>query len=85
LTRTISRGIFNIEKLKKIETEEAARFNQIKSSTFEKQQIYLPSNIAKSFKIDWLFFSDFVFDPGLLTDFEIFENVETPSNTQSSF
>ena len=46
--------------------------------------MHSPSNIARPSEIDWSFSSDFVFDPGLLADLEIFKNVEMPSDIRSS-
>ena len=77
LIRTISRGIFDMEELEKIETKEAVRFIQAEPSTFRKQQMYSPSSIVGLFRIDWSFLSDFAFDLGLLADLGILENIET--------
>ncbi len=68
-----------------MEAEEAVKSIQIEPSTFGKPQMYSPSNIVGSFRIDWLFLSDFVFNLGLLTDLGIFKNIEIPLNTRSGF
>ncbi len=49
---TIFRGLFDIEELKKVETEKKVKSIQTGSSTLERQQIYSPSNIVEPFKID---------------------------------
>ncbi len=44
---TISKDLFDIEKLKKMETEKAAKSNQTDLSNLGKLQIYSPSNIVE--------------------------------------
>ncbi len=73
-----------LKEKEKEETEETVKFIQVEPSTFKKQQIYSLSNIVKSFRINWLFLSDFAFDLKLLADLGIFENVEIFPDIRSS-
>jgi len=78
-------GLYNIEELKRMEAEKIVKSIQAELSFFERQQIYSLSNITGPFKIDWSFLSDFAFDPGLLADLGILENVETPPDIRLGF
>jgi len=67
-----------------MEAEEAAKSIQAKLFVSGRQQIHSPSNIAGLSGIDWSILSNFVFDPGLLADFRILENVEILLDIRSS-
>jgi len=67
-----------MEELKKIEIEKWTQ-TIIGTAVTNVEQIEL------FFGIDWSFFSNFVFDPVLFTDFKILENVETSLDIRLSF
>ncbi len=48
LSRTITRNVFDVEELKKLETEETIKSIQIDLSDSREPQVYLPSTIARS-------------------------------------
>ena len=85
LTYTISRDIFDIEELEKMEAEEAVRSSGVEEQAVHavKQESAGPEGPLDS--NDWLFPSDFVLSSSLLVDLGILGNVETFSDIRSGF
>ncbi len=93
---TIFRKLFNIEELKRIETEERAQaIAEITVINIERVGLISRESGLTDIKsqhqtnlqevIEWSLPSNFVWSPSLLTDFGIFKNIGTPYDIQSGF